>query len=521
MLSGALSIYLTTNSKDERTQTYRIIAKALRILTKKGYFTASPYCMNKVLNWIIAALVVVVLIFFGYVRYDSDGHINIFKPKANILVMDGSGSLTGDELTGGLLGDFTGTVLTGDNYSGTDAQVKSQLLDLLAADTTLSKQFARSSIDVESGDSISINKDTLRRLVTEPTVTLQGRATAGVTSITVIAFDAQNKPYMTAKLTGYRQGMQTWSLPLSPNANNIKVGNNAYLVIATLVDKTYVSDAVAVQVDDNANFDKEWTKRCLLDVCTDQSIAPFMSGAIRIQENAKTRIEFQDNTYISVMSTCDVGQKTTTVTKIKQGLVKTIFPCDGTTLVQQSIYNDQGAQLQTFPDLTIVPTLAIGNISYTKPTLTFTVDNTTEPIHIDALQGSLETIRSYIFQQGYVRNDLVVELPQGLFVKYTLDASKFAGGTASAVTPLSTTADAYKLIPKLDSAMSDNRLYPILSDTTKQDIIAAYDGEGAFSISKSCKPKAGTISPEVEFGIYPVNMDYDMVLLYNCRTYNQ
>jgi len=155
----------------------------------------------------------------------------------------------------------------------------------------------------------------------------------------------------------------------------------------------------------------------------------------------------------------------------------------------------------------IPSTLQFGNLKYT-PTLNFN-KSTKQFVKLNQLTSKF--IIDDILQKGIVVNEYAFELPDNLFVIYTLDKTQL-----NYMRP-SNSNGTYKIIPKVASRMNKNIVYIVpSSDIGLHDSIVTYFKGTTISNPDNCSNPKPNNEPMAKFGIRPIDGNYDVVGFWNC-----
>ncbi len=182
-------------------------------------------------------------------------------------------------------------------------------------------------------------------------------------------------------------------------------------------------------------------------------------------------------------------------------------------------YESQGVS-QSFVDKNNIPVtssnanlgnipkvLQFGNIKYI-PTITFS----RKPSPFTKInQINSNYIIKDIFDKKYLENEYRFELPDNLFVYYTLDKTQLNYMRPSISNGM------YKVIPKAVSRMNKNIVYTVSSsDIGLHDAIVAHFKGSTISNPTNCSNAKPNDDPLAKFGIRPIDANYDVIGFRDC-----
>lgn len=410
---------------------------------------------------------------------------------------------------------ITGSSITGDQSwwqlvfpTGYVEQYNKGLL-ILQNDSLVNTYIDTDNLSMSWFSSISINP--LPSWVTQPSFTLQWTIDPTVEKLFIL-WVYKDGAFLFETISF---NSSFWSFAIDSKKGTIKPWNNTYYLIGKKNDGSYALQHIWVQTVDGSAFYNTLDKICILDVCSDPTrakiIQTWSNSIIQKSSDGKQVIEIQPDSSITIANKCD--DWTIGIKQIKKRVDSYHLSerwCNYREVgITQSFMDLQGNPLANNRVNGYAPSkITYGWLSYVNPVYQhknkqweFQVTN-----KIDAT-----TIGNTIIQQWYTSKELLFELPNYLFVSYSLDLSQL-----KVITP-SNKDGSYKIIPKVAQWMKNPLVYTVASDDRgTHDTITSYFQWTVIENVPNCTNPKNNSDPQAKFGILPINDQYDIVGFWNC-----
>lgn len=416
----------------------------------------------------------------------------------------------------------TGLINTGTTTGMIDTKQLERIITLMWSTEYLRKMTDPQKIQWATKQ-LSINPQDNK--LESPSLQLQWITDQSIQKITIIHLDGQGILQAAYALTKFKPGDETRTTNLSPNNGNIKPWPNRYFIIGTDADGINHVATIVLTAPTGEVFEREWTRRCLMDVCTDPNIKLTKQADGSFTQRTTTRtITYKTDEMIEIKSL--VNNELTSVIRVdnnilikKKGTLHDGIDAIAFKHLEQKIQTTYGEPITTLSDISIPKSITYGNISYTNPVISFSTATDTIIYTKQAMQNMTpqQALSSFFIQEtSVIYPSFIVEVAKDIYVQYTLSRHQWNVFDPTIYDSKTNKLTSFRIIPKLASWMSWRMPYAIIEPDMEQIII-----QQVWPVEKqsNCNIKKYSMvdKPDVKFVIYPINNKYDIVMTTNCR----
>ncbi len=481
-------------------------------------------------QWVMIALGLIIIALLGLIVYlVSD---RLYPTDDNPLVVNLDQPRIQDEDAGSLLdlevlsGDILSGSNTGVNTSGSALISQDQLSfvsQVFGASAYLKQQVKSDTFTASDWVALTVNPIDSTQTLETPSIQLWGKTNGQISTVLITQFDSNRDLQKIYKLQNFKSWDEEWLTNLSPNNQNILPWANRYYVIATNIQGTNHVATFALKAPSGETYEREWTRRCIGDVCTEPNIKLVkQTDGSYTQKTTTKEISFKPDEYIKIKSALPYDEmpefEVTNVRNINNIYVKTKYRSawDWVKTLSQTAKTKYGEEVKSLNGIQYPARINYGNISYINPTISISeTDNAGDMIFYKWQSTTLEEILSeYISEWFVLRENINVFLSEeNISVKYSLSRNKRNIFDPSVYE--NNKWIGFRIIPKVADWMNERVAYAVVEPSMEQQII-----QQIWSVEKqtNCNMRrfAGG-NTGAKFVLYPVNREYDIVATTNCR----